>query len=61
MRMRRLARRRRSYLASGSLPIVGTAWAADADGEEVIEEAVVTAKYQRSLADGISRKRDADD
>ena len=30
------------------------------EAEQVIEEIVVTAKFQRSLADGISQKRDAD-
>jgi len=46
--------------ASGLAWMAGPASAAEADEEEIIEEIVVTAKYQRSLADGISQKRDAD-
>ncbi len=44
----------------GSGPLVfANAVAAEAS-EEIIEEVLVTAKYQRSLADGILQKRDAD-
>ncbi len=38
----------------------GIAVAAETDDSGIVEEIVVTAKYQHSLADGISQKRDAD-
>ncbi len=49
-----------SLAAIGLVCAANTVSAAQSDQEEIIEEILVTAKYQRSLADGISQKRDAD-